>query len=62
MHGHIVKDSPPQFDTVNFSMLGVNPDMYEAVKKKYRHIYAKPLEYDPKGSWDFKKVWKILNL
>ena len=43
-------------------MLEVNPDMYEAAKKKFRKYSAKPLEYDAKGKWDFKKMWRILNL
>lgn len=62
MHGHIIKDSPPKGETIHFSMLEVNPDMYEAVKKKFRRYNVKPLKYEPKGTWDFKKVWKILNL
>jgi hypothetical protein len=40
----------------------VNPDMYEAVKKKFRKYSVKPLVYDKRKIWDFKKVWKILNL
>lgn len=43
-------------------MLGVNPDMYDAVKKKYRKYSVKPIVYEPRSSWNFKKVWRILNL
>lgn len=43
-------------------MLEVNPDMYEAAKKKFRKYNVKPLKYEPKSTWDFKKVWRILNL
>jgi hypothetical protein len=62
MHGHIVKHSPPKTEPVHFSMLEVNPDMYEAAKKKFRKFHAKPLQYAPPAPRDFKKVWKILNL
>jgi hypothetical protein len=62
MHGHVVKQSPPKGEPVNFSMLEVNPDMYEAAKKKFRKYNAKPLEYAPRTPRDFKKVWRVLNL
>jgi hypothetical protein len=62
MHGHVIKQSPPKVDPVHFSMLEVNPDMYEAAKKKFRKFHVKPLEYAPRRPWDFKKVWRILNL
>jgi hypothetical protein len=62
MHGHVVKQSPPKGEPVQFSMLEVNPDMYEAAKKKFRKFHAKPLEYAARTPRDFKKVWRILNL
>jgi hypothetical protein len=48
---------------VDFSMLGVNPDMYEATLKKFRKYSIKPAEkYKPEVNWNLRRVWKVLNL
>lgn len=62
MHGNLVREYQDDNEAINFSMLKVNPDMYEAVKKNYRIYDVKPLEYDKPTVKDFKKIWNILNL
>jgi hypothetical protein len=43
-------------------MLNVNPDMYDATRKKYRKYNTKTLESEPSRTWSEKKVWKVLKL
>lgn len=44
-------------------MRDVYPDMYEAAEK-FRKLIVKPAKSirPPEHPWNFKKVWKILNL
>ena len=43
-------------------MLEVNPDHFEATKDKYRQFFVEKPISNPPGSWNFKKLWRILNL
>lgn len=43
-------------------MLKVNPDHYEATKDKFRKYNVKQYKEEPKSAWNFKKLWRILNL
>jgi hypothetical protein len=50
-------------ENVHFSMLKVNPDMYEKTMDKFRKYSIKPREkYKPEINWELKRVWKVLNL
>lgn len=43
-------------------MLHVNPDHYAATKDKYRQYFIKQTEERGQKPWDFRKLWKVLNL
>jgi hypothetical protein len=68
MHGHIVKkeikDKPSKSAKRHepFSMLHVNPDMYEATRKKYRKYSLKTVSSSPERHYNCKNTWKALNL
>lgn len=62
MHGNIIRDCSVDEEDIQFSMLGINPDHLNSVKKKYRRYNAKPLLYDAYTPRDFKKLWKVFNL
>jgi len=50
-------------EDVQFSMLKVNPDMYDKTVDKFRKYNIKPKEkYVPEVNWELKRVWKVLNL
>jgi hypothetical protein len=64
-HGYVIKKIPTgkYCEPADFSMLGVNPDMYEATLKKFRKYSIKPPEkYKPEVNWNLRRVWKVLNL
>ena len=62
MHGNVIRNCPKDNEDIQISMLGINPDHYEAVKKKYRHYDVKPMEYEPSGGRNFKRLWRVFNL
>jgi hypothetical protein len=62
MHGNLIREFHDDKEEINFSMLKVNPDMYDAVKKNYRIYDVKPLQYEKPTAKDFKKIWNILKL
>jgi len=62
MHGNIIHEEPTTSKKVSFSMLEVNPDHFAATKDKYRQFFAPKPQSSPPESWNFKKLWRILNL
>jgi hypothetical protein len=44
MHGNLIRKIPVinNDEPVNFSMLGANPDMYQATLKKFRKYSMRP--------------------
>ena len=65
MHGNVIKKvrGNDSAEAGKFSMLAANPDMWMAIKKKYRKFEMKPSEkLKADVNWNLKRVWKVLNL
>ena len=62
MHGNIIHEEIADSKKVSFSMLEVNPDHFTATRDKYRQFFVtKPVVEQP-APWNFKRLWRILNL